>query len=332
MKLFGVAAWILLGALASAAPQESLSRIAVELVGPREELRLTTGVVETVLRLSIPEGERRLLELPFVARQGSGAPTPVPRLAEGPPSAGAELLPETLVAGPAWSALPYGLRSRALPPVERPVPRAGALRLSWLAASLILVIALRRRPWAALVLGLVAGLALFVLPAAPRAGSLVRVLEGDATSGRWLEVLGARERLEIEVGFVGWVRRLPQAAGARLEVIEEPGGLRSALVAPGARVYALRESSLRVPTRDDPGAVTLRQVWLRDAAGSWTAHGSWQPREPLPAAVAGPGSPPGWLAAGLPQGLPVLVGELEGAPEVGSASGAGGWLRLVGFE
>jgi hypothetical protein len=313
-------------ASACAEPQESLGRVGVELGGPREELRLSAGGVETLLHVSVEAGERRLLEVPFIARAGADLPAPVPHLLGTPPPADAELLPATVELPAAWTALPGGLRSRALPPVEQPLPVAGALRLAWLAASLLLVLALRRRPPAALFLGLVAGLGSFVLPLPHVPAIQVRVLEGDADSGRWLEVTGAEARLELPREFLGWVRRLPQVGEARLEVREEAGRLRSTFLAPGARVYALRERELHGPTRSDPGTTGFRRVWVRDAGGAWSAHGAWRSPAPLPPAGDQPEAPPGWLAAGLPQGRVVLVGELVGDDD------DEGWLRLVGFE
>ena len=67
----------------------------------------------------------------------------------------------------------------------------------------------------------------------------------------------------------------------------------------------------------------LAEVYVRDAAGAWTAHGPWARGAPLPAAGPAAGAtsgsnpapaagnaPPGWLAAGLPQGVRVLVARL----------------------
>ncbi len=87
----------------------------------------------------------------------------------------------------------------------------------------------------------------------------------------------------------------------------------------------------------------LREVALRGADGVWSARGDWVLGAALPAAPngpragSGPGSasisgPPGWLLAGLPQGVEVLTARLAPGAYAGPGAPAGAelWLRVVG--
>jgi len=309
---------------AGAGAQQALGTVSVELQGPRSVAVLSAGGPGTRIEVEVGAAELRRLEVPITgpSRPGDGRTTP--RFADPD---GASLLPGTSATwAEPWTSLPHGLRTRALPPVGRGLPGAGSLSLAVLAAALLLAVGLRRRPGFALLLGAGAAACLLLLPAREAGAVAVRVLEGDAREGRWLEVRGAQESLELPVGQLGWLRRTPPAADAHLRVHEQSGSPRWGWVAPGARVYALTETRRSVPTREDPGAVGFRRAWTRSAAGVWSAHGPWSPGSALPAPSEAGGPPPGWLAAGLPQGLGILVGELD------DPRGDPAWLRLVGFE
>lgn len=309
-----------------AGAQEALGSVSVELGGPRSVSILSAGGPRTRIEVEVGAAELRRLEVPVAGPTRPGDVRPTPRF-EDPEGNEAPLLDEASVTwGEPWASLPHGLRTRALPPVGRVLPEAGPLSLAVLAAAVLLAVGLRRRPPVALLFGTGAAACLFVLPAPEAEAVAVRVLEGDARDGRWLEVRGAQGRLELPVGRLGWLRRSPPAADAHLRVHEEGGSPRWSWVAPGARVYALTETGRPVPTRVDPGAVGFRRAWTRSAAGAWSAHGPWPPGSALPAPSEAGGPPPGWLAAGLPQGLGTLVGELD------DPAGDPAWLRLVGFE
>jgi hypothetical protein len=311
---------------ASAGAQEPIGRIGVELEGPLDSVCLALGAVPTVLEVSVAAGERRRFDVPYVGSSRASAAPLLPRFLGEPPPAGASLVPGSHEPPPVWAELPRGLRNRSLPPLERARVAPDAPRWAALAAALLLVLGLRRRPLAALTVGAAAALGLLLWPAPPASGPLQRVLEGDAESGRWLEVRAARESLELADISVGWVRHLPSSAALRLELSTAAGAAAWRLVAAQARVFALREVAGRAPTRADPGAHDWRRLWLRDPAGDWSAHGPWKRGEVLPPPLAGAPAPPGWLAAGLPQGIGILVGELE------SGADERLWLRWVGFE
>ena len=92
------------------------------------------------------------------------------------------------------------------------------------------------------------------------------------------------------------------------------------------RVYQVR------PGYADAALGLLERAWLRESGASgWTALGPWLRGAPLPSppvstsgsATPGPAAesadPPGWLVAGLPQGVSALVG-----------GGGRRWMRWVG--
>lgn len=136
----------------------------------------------------------------------------------------------------------------------------------------------------------------------------------------------------------GWTWLLAAPRGAWVVERTAPAGLR-----------LLREE---VNTWGD-----LDEVFLRGADGAWARRGRWGLGEALPAAPAEAPTqaraqaraqgtaPPGWLAAGLPQGVRVLVARLApgtwggeawtppaGASKPAGEPGAGGvWLRRVDF-
>jgi hypothetical protein len=213
---------------------------------------------------------------------------------------------------------------RGLPPLERAVPTPGPARWALLLAAVVLVLAARRTPWRALLVGALGAASLWLPLELPREPSLV-LLEADLDSGRWLEVRAAREELELEAGSGQWLRTLPGDATCSLRVERRGSGLARTVSAPGARIFASRElkAGLRL-SLDENLLGDLDQVWTRSPDGSWTSHGSWGLGLELPeGARGGSAGLPGWLAAGLPQGVPVLLGRQEGP------SGAR-WVRLVG--
>ena len=77
----------------------------------------------------------------------------------------------------------------------------------------------------------------------------------------------------------------------------------------------------------------LDAVWTRSSAGgAWVGRGPWRLGAPLPEAQPVPSVPPGWLAAGLPQGRGVLVGRLAESSWRGPEGAGVAWIRQVGFE
>jgi hypothetical protein len=313
-------ALLVVGASAGVAPaQEPLGRLELRLDGPLEQLSLSAGGGPTRVRAGLGPGETRRVSVPVRLAPGGLA---------GPFEASSPLdrvqpLSEVLVPD-SFESLPRRLRVRGLPPLERELPTPGPARWALLLATVVLVLAARRYPWRALLVGSLGAAALWLPLELPSDPSLI-LLEGDAASGRWLEVRAARDELELGAGDVTWLRTLPAGAATDLEV--ELGGSSPALriSAPGARLFALREPEARPRlSLEENQALPLEQVWVRSPDGSWSCRGPWQPGAALPMAPAGEAAElPGWLAAGLPQGVAVLVGRAD------DLSGSR-WVRLVG--
>ena len=307
-------------------PQVSLRTVEIQLEGPTQGLELGPEAFPSRIDVELAAGERRRVRVPFVqplAQESLAAP----RLLSATPSPAAL---DGVRAPGSYEDLPLALRLRSLPPVESRLPRPLPIHVAWLGAALLLVLALRRRPVAAALAGAGAALVLLVLPASPdgRGGAtnLVRVLEGDGDSGRWLEVRGALDRLELGADERGWLEHRPADRAAQLRTTAERGALRTEVVAAGATIHLRHERVAPVrPTREGSGGYRFRRVWVREPGAGWEARGVWSGDLPLPSPRSSGGDPPGWLAAGLPQGVTILVGELE-APE-----GERSWLRLAPF-
>ena len=310
-----------------AAVQDPVGIVEVELVGPCPNTTLSAGFESTRLDLHLKAGETRRFEAPYLSRVRLGGDGATPRLRAAILSRGTRLSPESGESPPDWEQLPLALQSRSLPTLKVTRPVVGSTRLIWMAAALLLVLALRRRPWAAAAVGAGAAALVFWLPEPVVEGHSVRVLEGDVESGRWLEVRGARDSLALPDPAVGWLRHLPQNRELELVAVESDSELGWTASARGARVYHLRElPGLRAPTRAESGGHRFEEAWLREATGTWQALGPWAPGAPLPQSIPSAGAPPGWLVAGLPQGVPILVGHLADGLERDA------WMRLVGFE
>jgi len=306
--------WMLLLALG---PQQPVGTVELRLVGPLDGAAVEAGSAPTELRLELARGEIRQFAAPVLLPD---APLPLPvaaRLSGAP--AEAQVVPGSGRHPGLWSELSPTLVGRGLPPlVEGTEPaRPGALHGAWILAALVVVMAMRRRPWVAGGLGFVAAVALLSRPPERVPGPTVEVLEGEGAAGPWLRVRGARGRLELEDAAAGWLRLLPGSAPAQLALEEGGSGGRWAVEAPGARIYyyeALPASRA--------GSGELARSWIRAEDGAWSARGPWAAGSPLPAAIEGGEPPPAWLIAGLPPGEEVLLGLLAGPGER--------WLRSVG--
>jgi hypothetical protein len=226
-----------------------------------------------------------------------------------------------------WSSLPSTLQARSLSPVAIAPLQVSGLQWAWLGMALLLVFALRQKPVGALIVGLVLACALFLLPIPSRSvAPVVSVLEGDASSGRWLEVRGAQDGLVVTGSRPGWLRRLPAGAVGNLECLADATE-RWAAQFPEARLYFSTEIEIKdLPSGSSPGDRDLLRAWVRLPGEGWSFRGPWARQESLPGAILGGPAPPGWLAAGLPQGVGVLLGECK------TSSTDQGWLRLVGFQ
>lgn len=314
---------LLLTALAGD-PGVTLGSVLLRVPGPApQELRLEAGAGPTVLRPEVAAGERVDLQVPFLwALDRPGLPS-----AEGLglPGDGVELVPGGTRLPGNWRDLPASLRGRSLPPLEAVPVRPAPALLTGAVAGLLLVFALRRRPFLALGAGaLAAGALAAVAPPAELAPAGVTVLEGDGDSGRWLLVRSAPGRLELGAREEGWLEVRPADREVRVEADRRTGALVAALEAPGAELHLRRERvAPRQPGRGSPGGHDFRQTWVREPGEGWRALGPWAGEQPLPEAGPEGPAPPGWLVAGLPQGVPALVGELR-AP-----AGQRSWLRLA---
>ncbi len=298
---------LLLAGAATASPQQRVERMEVELEGPLALLRLSVGEApSTTIAVELEAGERRSLVVPFLS--GEAGPVARPHLDPGPEGGTARVIEESRSGPTAWDSLPWGLRRRPRPVVAPPPPSPGTARLFWVAAALLLVVGLRRRPAVSLACGAVAAAGIWILPAPEVPESAILVLETDRGSDRGLEVRGAIGTLPFPGVAPGWLRCTPPTAEAAIVGVERDGELRWSFHAPGARLHFAREL---------PGAVERRletlifsRVWARDPGGGWHFRESWEPAAGHDA--PGPGSPPpppGWLASGLPQGIPVQLGE-----------------------
>ena len=300
-----------------------------ELEGPIEGLCLSAGGLETKLEISLAAGEVRRLRVPIAPSPGASTSLGA-EFSEVDPPASARLAGRAPEQAGDWSALPINMQGRSLPPVQRTRPAPGSLRLALLAAAMILVLGLRRRPWLAALCGSAFAIVVLLAPAPVDASPVMRVLEGDRTAGRWLEVLGSRDRLELGRAESGWMRTLPSTSEAYIELAEGEGTGPEVMTicAPGARVFYMREPRVQPDLgRQHNAHADFQSVWVREPGGVLEGLGPWRRGDPCPTTPApGAGSPPGWLLAAVPQGVPILLGV-----EAGAAEGSQEWLRLVGF-
>jgi len=310
-----------------AAPQAQSRTASFELRGPlaRAEWALRAGAARTVLSAELRAGEVRRLELPFAGGALADLPPELVRLE--PPGARATF--DAWRPAPSLD-LPAGLTARPRPPVGRARPALSGAASALLLAAGVLAFAARRRAAACLAAGLAGagGVALLTLSREPpRAAE--RVLEGDA-SGRWMEVEAAFERLDVPAGDVRGVEFEPAAAAAAPVVwtVElDPRGERWSAERRGARICRLSRFDPRARRleRELNAWGALEAAWTRAAVGSWSYHGAWPLGTALPPQQGGRGAP-GWLAAGLPQGVGVLIARWRHAEGAETT-----WIRLVGF-
>jgi hypothetical protein len=224
--------------------------------------------------------------------------------------------------------VPPGLLARPRPPLSSADPAASGGMLACLAASLVIGLALRKKPYAALAFGVASGVLAFALgPRTPEAGAQrVKVEEGDAQSSIWLEVEAARERISAGAGDEPF-RLETRPEDARIECRVALDRTASwEIAAKRALLYKLTPFSPgdRSFTRDANRWSDLDATWVREE-GSWTARGAWSRGERLPDAIRDD-EPPGWLVSGLPQGVPVLLGRVRS-----SRSESPIFVRVSGF-
>lgn len=228
-----------------------------------------------------------------------------------------------------WSSgFPTSLGLRSRPPLRPALPRLDLTRLALAAGAFLAVLALRRRPLAALSAGVLLSALLLLLPAAPLPGPAVQILEGDARSAQWAWVRGALDRIELPPGSLPWDDVLGEGEETRWVVELEPGRRERWFLEGAGRSLFLLEPLLEPPLLERSRAgEALAQCWTREPGDAWRWHGGWDRGAALPPPREGGAPPPGWLAAGLPQGLSVLLGRLaEEGPQ-----GEPRWIRVVGW-
>ena len=319
---------LLLAALLLAAPHAGQNRawpFDVLLRGPLERVEIDFGE-EGAVRVVGPllAGEELELTLPAPVRSPlgraglGGIAIPRPRVeGEGSAEVRGWHRPARSADPELW---PGEWRIRSRPAVPGAVPRATGSGLALLAVAFLLGLAWRRSRIRGPAVAIVIGGVLLVVAAGevPVAGE-VRVLE--AGSGSWWEVHAGRDRLEARELL--WLEVLPDGRAVDLEVrLTEP---RTIARSPGAVLSRIRP--LEAPGVPDPdlfGWGRPEPTWHRAPEGGWSTRGAWRWGEGPPPPAAKPAAdPPGWLMAGLPQGVEVLLGRFED-------DDGGAWLRVTG--
>lgn len=319
-------------ALAAALVSSRVRIAELDVVGPVSGLVLDSGSAgETRFSQAFRSGERLRVSAP-VAVVDAAAPVP-PAIRWSRDGDLEEAAPGSVRfarwredrAAEDLAALPPGLLARPRPPVSPPEVRASRATLALLPACFVLGLAVRRRRAVALLVGILGG-ALLLAAGWPRGGRRAMsadVLEGDAGSeaSLWVSASFGRASGTVEE-LEGALLELPEERTRIVWSQAEEGDAWTAS-APGTSIYLLRKVELgeegytRARNRNRP----LAEAWVRED-GAWTSRGPWPMGEPLPAPRDAP-PPPGWLEAGLPQGVPILIGRVADDPTL--------FVRISGF-
>ncbi len=223
------------------------------------------------------------------------------------------------------AALPPGLLARPRPPVSPPEVRASRATLALLPACFGVGLAVRRRRAVALLVGILGAAVLLAAgwPRGSRQLAVAGVVECDAGSEGSLWVSASFGRVSATVDELESAL-LETAEEGRLLVFSqaEEGDSWTASVT-GTPIYLVRKVELGEAgyTRERTRNRRLAEAWVRED-GAWTSRGSWPVGEPLPGPRDAP-PPPGWLEAGLPQGVPILIGRVADEPTL--------FVRISGF-
>jgi hypothetical protein len=322
---------LVLGPIASPSAQNRAHFADVELTGPLSNVVLDAGRLgSTRIEGALMAGEQRRISVPvpldsFVART-----EPILRFEHDADDLTARGRARFL----GWSrdratlsVLPAGLRARALPALEGTEVRVSRAAPLVLVASLVIALALRRRPWLALLASIAAAAALIPLVAAPAraADAAVTLYDGD-DGGAWRRVDAAFDQIAVPEGTDAFeLQSDPASAPITWHVPLDPSRPTHA-GSRGARLFvaSVLDAGPGRMTRERNGFAPLAATWLRED-GAWSERGAWALDARLPDAV-GSGSPPGWLASNLPQGVPILIAReapVAGRPTV--------WVRISGL-
>ncbi|MCY2960975.1 MAG: hypothetical protein NTY35_12495 [Planctomycetota bacterium] len=288
-----------------------------EIAGPCERIVLDAGLAgSTHVEGVLSAGESRRVVLPIPT--SPGAPPLEPRVET---SSGTAHFLGWLERDARLSQIPAALRARPVPLASAARVRVGVAVLCLLAVAGIAGLWCARWPFASLGLALVAATAIFVLARASleRDAAPVEVLDGIAGSGAWQRARAARDTLALPGRGPNFDLAVePSRAPIRIEVpldLARPTHASSK----GAQLVAVWPEPWPAEALDRAAndLAPLSAVWVREA-GDWTYRAAWPLRAPLGDAAPrppAPGSdPPGWLVAGLPQGVTLLVGEVAGSP------------------
>ena len=288
----------------------------LEVTGPLQALEVDSGTAgRTVWRGTVRPGETRTLLLPLAAPVVESVPTH------------GVLAPADDAAAP----LPAWLTRRTPPAVRASSRRLGRTPLLLVLATWLVAVLVRRRPGAALAAGAAGSALLLLAPRALEAPGLERVVE--------VEGAGAEARWGLTEAAMGALR-VPQR-DAHVE-IPDGGGVVwrvdgdapewTAEVAAGARIVRRASAPGRPPILEPAlqALGTLEACWVRED-GPWSPRGRWELGAAVPLPLGAGSPPPGWLAAGLPQGRWALVGALADTPAtLGGAAASTCWLRALG--
>jgi len=211
--------------------------------------------------------------------------------------------------------LPAALRARPPPLAEPARVRTSLATLFVLAASALVGLWLVRSWRAALAVATVASIPAFFLArsAFDRDIHAVEVLDGIAGSSTWQRTRAA------------WDEIVLPSRGASFDLVTQP----SRALEFEAPLDLARSARARVRAtqliatwpeswpadalaRTSNQFAPLAAAWTREE-GNWTFRGPWELGAALGPVVSG-GPPPGWLVAGLPQSVDLVVGELDGVP------------------
>lgn len=340
----GALALAFAGACAAARAQDTRLRLArVELSGPLRRVELVQRANErTLLAGELAPGESAVFTLPVPVLANSLAVEP--RIAWD--VTGDERRGRARFVG--WSNDPtafarasIGLRSRPKPPVSAGTLRAGGACVLVLVASWCVAQSLRKRVLALVGVALVGACAAALLVAREpgEVAARVEVLDGARDADPWVEIVSGAERLELASStFDSPFQVQTEPREAELEVhadLRRPE--RVVLVARGARIHVSR---LVAPpaggfSQELGPPEALDATWAR-REGVWSFAGASWPGQALASdatdSAGASRSPPGWVVAGLPQGVDVLVGRTRArADPLAGAPRGERWLRVSGW-
>jgi hypothetical protein len=298
--------------LATSASAQRIAFADVDVRGPCTGITVQlelAGSGPTRLALDVPVGSTSRIELPLLLppdlQPSDLASLRAPRL---DPNGGSATFagwqrPATLER---WAAVPSGLRARprSAPPELRAAPSLAACALLLAAGCAALA---TRRAAARIALGLVALAAGWgIAPRGSDPQAVTAVWEFDADSERGLAWQSSSGALAFDADALVTALAAPPVPAAGMDLRRADSTWRWR--AEGARLWTASEIDAASLAHGE-----LVQAWTRRAGGAWVALGA-------------PGSPepPGWLVAGLPMGVDLVLGVRSGANEERT------WVRWVG--